>query len=59
MIGQCNAFGIAWPGTGDCAGAILSRAPGLNAGLLNPVSTARFDNIDACRYRGVFPGSTA
>jgi alkaline phosphatase len=49
LIGQTMEFAISWPGTGDYAGAILSRADGLNAGLLNTKFSARFDNIDAYR----------
>jgi alkaline phosphatase len=49
MIGQRNEFAIAWPGTGDYAGAIVSRAAGLNAGLLTSAFAARFDNIDVYR----------
>jgi alkaline phosphatase len=49
MIGQTMEFAISWPGTGDYAGAILSRAAGLNAELLNTKFSARFDNIDAYR----------
>jgi alkaline phosphatase len=48
-IGQTMEFAISWPGTGDYAGAILSRADGLNAELLNTKFSARFDNIDAYR----------
>lgn len=48
-LGQRMEFGIQWAGLGDYGGAILSRAAGLNAGLLNSVFAARFDNIDAYR----------
>jgi alkaline phosphatase len=48
-IGQTMEFAISWPGTGDYAGAILSRAEGLNAELLNSRFSARFDNIDVYR----------
>ncbi len=49
LIGQRNEFAISWPGTGDYAGAILSRADGLNAQLLTTRFSARFDNIDTYR----------
>jgi len=49
MLGQTMEFGIVWPGTGDYAGGILSRADGLNAGLLNSVFSSRFDNIGVFR----------
>jgi alkaline phosphatase len=52
MLGQTMEFGIAWPGTGDYGGGILSRADGLNAGLLNSSFSARFDNI--CVYRMLY-----
>ncbi len=42
-------FAINWAGTGDYTGGIVSRAAGLNAGLLNSVFAARFDNIDVYR----------
>ncbi len=47
--GKRMEFGITWPGTGDYSGGILSRAAGLNAGLLNSIFHARFDNIDVYR----------
>ncbi len=50
--GQAMEFAIAWAGTGDYAGAILGRAAGLNAGLLNTMFASRFDNIDT--YRMMF-----
>jgi alkaline phosphatase len=49
MAGQTNEFSLLWPGTADYGGAILSRAAGLNAQLLNTKFAARFDNIDAYR----------
>jgi alkaline phosphatase len=49
LVGQTMEFAISWIGTGDYAGAILSRADGLNAGLLNTRFSARFDNTDAYR----------
>ncbi|MDX2081001.1 MAG: alkaline phosphatase [Terrimicrobiaceae bacterium] len=42
-------FAINWAGTGDYTGGIVSRAAGVNAGLLNSVFAARFDNIDVYR----------
>jgi alkaline phosphatase len=47
--GQSMEFALAWAGTGDYAGAILSRAAGLNAELLHTMFAARFDNIDVYR----------
>ena len=49
QFGKAMQFGIIWPGTGDYHGGMLSRAAGLNAGLLNSVFSARFDNIDVYR----------
>ena len=46
---QKMEFGINWAGSGDYTGGIVSRASGLNAGLLNSVFSARFDNIDVYR----------
>lgn len=48
-FGQKMEFAINWAGTGDYTGAIVSRAAGLNAGLLNSTFAARFDNIDIYR----------
>lgn len=48
-FGQKMEFGITWAGSGDYTGGIISRASGLNAGLLNSVFSARFDNIDVYR----------
>ena len=48
-LGQTMQFGIAWAGTGDYAGAVLSRAAGVNAGLLNTIFASRFENIDVYR----------
>lgn len=49
QFGKLMQFGILWPGTGDYHGGMLSRAAGLNAGLMNSVFSARFDNIDVYR----------
>lgn len=49
QFGQRMEFAIIWAGSGDYTGAILSRAAGLNAGLLNSTFAARFDNIDVYR----------
>jgi alkaline phosphatase len=47
---QKMEFAINWAGSGDYTGAILARAAGLNAGLLNSSAfAARFDNIDIYR----------
>lgn len=48
-LGQTMEFGITWVGTGDYAGAILSRADGLNAQLLREQFSTGFDNIDVYR----------
>lgn len=48
-FGQKMEFGINWAGSGDYTGGMISRASGLNAGLLNSVFSARFDNIDVYR----------
>jgi len=48
QFGQCFRFGISWA-AGDVYGGIVSRGAGLNAGLLNTVFSARFDNIDVYR----------
>lgn len=48
-MNQKMEFGISWAGSGDYTGGIISRASGLNAGLLNSVFAARFDNIDVYR----------
>lgn len=42
-------FAIAWIGTPDVAGGILSRAQGLNAELLRERFSDRFDNTDIYR----------
>ncbi|MCS6943947.1 MAG: alkaline phosphatase [Sutterellaceae bacterium] len=49
QFGQRMQFGIAWPGTPDFAGGILTRAIGLNAELLLSTFSQRFDNIDVYR----------
>jgi len=51
QFGNRMQFGIAWPGTADYHGGILSRAAGLNAGLLNSRFSARFDNVDVYRLK--------
>jgi len=48
-LGQTMEFAISWVGTGDYAGAILSRADGLNAQLLREQFSTGFDNIDVYR----------
>lgn len=52
QFGKRMQYAIVWAGTPDFHGGILSRAAGLNAGLLNSVFSARFDNIDV--YRMVY-----
>lgn len=49
QFGQSLRFGIAWVGTPDVAGGIVTRAAGLNAELLNLALGARHDNIDIYR----------
>ncbi|MBA4254176.1 MAG: hypothetical protein C0441_09635, partial [Comamonadaceae bacterium] len=51
QFGNRMQFGIAWPGTGDYHGGVLSRAAGLNAGLLNSRFSQRFDNVDVYRLK--------
>ncbi|MCL5967839.1 MAG: alkaline phosphatase [Betaproteobacteria bacterium] len=51
QFGNRMQFGIAWPGTSDYHGAVLSRAAGLNAGLLSSRFSARFDNVDVYRLK--------
>ncbi|KJS71675.1 MAG: hypothetical protein JM57_07055 [Comamonadaceae bacterium BICA1-1] len=51
QFGSRMQFGIAWPGTADYHGGILSRAAGLNAGMLNSRFSARFDNVDVYRLK--------
>lgn len=47
--GQALPFAIAWTGQSDVAGAILSRAQGLNAHHLRESFYGRFDNTDVYR----------
>lgn len=42
-------FAVGWVGTNDVAGAILSRAEGLNADLLRTEFNAQFDSSDVYR----------
>jgi len=51
QFGNRMQFGIAWPGTADYFGGVLSRAAGLNAGLLNSRFSQRFDNVDVYRLK--------
>jgi len=51
QFGNRMQFGIIWPGSADYHGGILSRAAGLNAGMLNSHFSARFDNIDVYRMK--------
>jgi alkaline phosphatase len=48
-FGQELEFAIAWIGTSDVAGAIVSRAQGLNAELLHTIFPQKFDNTDVYR----------
>ncbi len=55
FISAPNAFGdeidfaIGWPGRDDVAGAILSRAEGLNSDMLRTEFSAQFDSTDVYR----------
>ncbi|MEM6281968.1 MAG: alkaline phosphatase [Chloroflexota bacterium] len=55
FIAAPNAFGdeidfaIGWPGGNDVAGAILSRAEGLNSDMLRTEFSAQFDSTDVYR----------
>ncbi len=48
-FGKRMQFGVAWAGSPDFHGGILSRAAGLNASTLNSLFYSRFDNIDVYR----------
>lgn len=47
--GQALPFAVAWTGQSDVAGAILSRAQGLNAHHLRESFSGQFDNTDVYR----------
>lgn len=55
FVAEPNAFGerlefsIGWPGTNDVAGAIVSRADGINAQLLRTEFSTQFDSADVYR----------
>jgi alkaline phosphatase len=49
QFGQELAFAIAWAGTPDYAGGILTRAEGLNADVVDDALSDRFDNVDVYR----------
>jgi alkaline phosphatase len=49
QFGRTLTFGVAWPGTPDVAGGIVSRAEGVNSELLSTAFSARFDNVDVYR----------
>jgi alkaline phosphatase len=48
-FGTVYPFAIAWIGTDDNYGAMVTRAQGLNARLLQSAFAARFDNTDVYR----------
>jgi hypothetical protein len=49
--GRELSFAVGWVGTDDVAGAIVSRASGLNASLLRTEFSVRFDNTDVYRLQ--------
>lgn len=49
QFGKRLSFGIAWAGSSDMGGGILSRAHGLNAEFLRTRFGTRFDNVDVYR----------
>ena len=51
QFGNRKQFGIIWPGSADYHGGILSRAAGVNAGMLRTHFSTRFDNIDVYRMK--------
>ena len=55
-FGTAFPFAIAWVGTPDVAGGVVSRAQGLHAELLRTRYSAGFDNTDVYRllYRALF-----
>lgn len=48
-FGSTMDFAVGWVGTNDVGGAIVSRAEGLNAGLLRSEFSSRFDSSDIYR----------
>ena len=51
-FGNSMDFAVGWAGTSDVAGAIVSRAEGINADLLRSEFSTRFDSSDV--YRMVY-----
>lgn len=49
QFGQELPFALAWTGGPDFNGGIVTRAQGLNAGLLDSTLFDRFDNVDVYR----------
>lgn len=49
QFGQELKFGIAWSGTPDFAGGVVTRAEGLNAEVVAESLHDRFDNVDVYR----------
>lgn len=49
QFGQELRFAVAWISGPDVAGGIVTRAAGLNAGMLNSTLAPRFDNVDIYR----------
>jgi alkaline phosphatase len=56
--GNSFTFAVTWMGTPDVAGGIVSRAQGMNAGLLRTEFSAGFDSTDVYRlmYLTLFGG---
>ncbi|MEM6647387.1 MAG: alkaline phosphatase [Bacteroidota bacterium] len=48
-FGNTHDFAIGYPGPNDVAGGILSRAEGMNAGLLSAFFNGQFDSTDVYR----------
>jgi alkaline phosphatase len=49
-FGEELEFAVAWIGTPDVSGGIVSRAQGLNAKLLRTTFSERYDNTDVYRH---------
>ncbi len=49
QFGQELAFGVAWAGTADLTGGVVTRAAGLAADVVDERLSDRFDNVDVYR----------